>query len=275
MAKSPITRRGITLGARVPTTTSLDFLCGTAATEPVGAPAPGPTPLPAAGPEAVAGPLLTSLSERVAQVLESGADLERRWLTDAQRLRGQLQAQLQELEQQQGRIARQTQRLEALERSRRASGRLGGLLFLLGLSVATALGVHAWPRVQDFAVTMERAAARVGQPVPQTQEGLAPVEALKADLKQLGGALATLNSEVAGVRADLGALGQGMATLAADKAPREAGTTGAAAQAAPRVPVPSQGPSQVQNQVPSQAQLRPQHPATMVNTVYRGGYRPW
>ena len=200
MAKPPSKRRGINLDPRADTAAPLDKMTFQSAEFPTtAANLPPADDAPAAAPE-----VLTEL-RRIS------ADLDTRWQHQEQQLR-------QQLEQQRDQIAQQTRQLQSLEQARRSTARLGILLTLLVVAGISALGFHAWPRVQEFAGNLSRVDTGVSGIAPELQAMQGQLTYLDAGMGEMRGTIASLRDEVSGLHAELGSLRK-----TTDRMPPEAG----------------------------------------------------
>lgn len=230
MAKAPSKRRGITLGPSVGSAASLKELSAQMAASPSPTPDPIPTAVEPDGADPGAEP--KAVMAGLEELRRADLELDLRW----RRQDAQLQAQLRQLDEQRELIALQTRQLQALERNRRQSARVGVLLSLMTLSAVAALGFHTWPRLQDVADDFHRVSATVSQLAPQVQAVRGEMTLLTSDLGQMGGTMASVRKDVSDLRSELGSLRQAVHTLPEGRGPVQAdtGARRGAAQALPR-----------------------------------------
>ena len=182
MAKPPSKRRGITLDPRADTAAPLDLMTFQSAAFPAAAPTSAP-----------AGAAPAAMPELVDQLRRMRDDLDARW-----------KAQETQTQQQREQIALQTRQLQYLEKSRRSTARLGGLLTMLVLVGIAALGFHGWLRVQDLASHMSRVNASVDHITPELQALHGRLTNLESGMGRMDSTIASLREEVSQVHSDLG-----------------------------------------------------------------------
>jgi hypothetical protein len=231
MAKPPIKRRGISLGALADSTASLDLLSASPTASDFLTPDQTRTATETAEGDPDAN--LETILEHLIQLSRLNTDIDTYWRQQTD----QLQKQFHLLEQQRDEIAQQALKLQAIERSRQASRRLGILVGLLALAGAGAFGFHAWPRIQDLASDWNRVATGMSQFAPQLQavgERVTSLTSLTSDIDQMGSAVAALREDVSGMHSDVGSLRRIVDTLGEGQGAMQAGRTRTAAHTMPR-----------------------------------------
>jgi outer membrane murein-binding lipoprotein Lpp len=219
MANTPSKRRGISLDPRVDSTVSPDLLSGQPTHSQSSRSDQPPTETRTALDDSGITP--TMVARQVVALRRANADLRRRWRRQSE----QLQRHLELLEQQRDQIALQTLQLQALERGRKRSGRIGTLLALLLAVAAGALAFHHWPQVQELASDWNRMSARTDQLAPELQAMRGQLATLSTDMGRMGGAITSLKEDVSGVRVDLGAMREDVDTAKAQARSGDAGST--------------------------------------------------